>query len=125
MSVEDPLLPEYPVVKHVTRDTPRDAGDRVLATRDHLVIKDWANRLAAEPATGEASASGSATSLRITDGGSGLRFNFPGIGRFRTISWEEWLDHFNRYDLTFVFENPAFSAPPSGRYRIVRTLDLR
>jgi hypothetical protein len=125
MRVEDPLLPEHPVVRQVTRDSPRDANDRILATRDHAVIKDWARRLAAEPATGEASASGAATSLKVTDGGSGLRFNFPGVGRFRVISWEEWLDHFNRHDLTFVFENPGSSSPPSGRYRIVRTADLR
>src|SRR5215471_1401256 len=125
MSVENPLLPDYVRVRHVTRDTPRDAGDRVLATRDHALIKEWARLLAAEPATGEASASGAATSFTVNDGGSGLRFNFPGAGRFRAISWEEWLDHFNRHDLTFVFENAGWGAPPSGRYRIVRTEDLR
>jgi hypothetical protein len=112
-------------VKLVTRDTPHDAADTVFATRDHVVIKEWARLLTAEPATGEASASGPATSLNVIDGGTGLRFNFPGIGRFRPISWEEWLDHFNRHDLTFLFENSRFGAPPSGRYRIVPTRDLR
>jgi len=125
MSIEDSLLPERPRVRNVTRDTPREAGDGVLSTRDHVVIKEWARLISAEPATGEASGSGPATSLAVTDGGTGLRFNFPGIARFRTISWEEWLDHFNRYDLTFVFETVGEGAPPSGRYRIVPTQELR
>src|SRR6186713_3152732 len=83
MSVQDPLLPDYSRVRHVTHDTPRGQDDTVLATRDPIVIKGWAKLLAAEPATGEASASGGATSMKVNDGGSGLRFNFPGIGRFR------------------------------------------
>jgi hypothetical protein len=78
----------------------------------------------AEPATGEESESGPASPLKIADGGSGLRFNFPGIGRFRVISWNEWFDHFNRHDLTFVFENPLARTPPNARYRVVRTADL-
>jgi len=125
MSAEDPLLPQHPRVKNVTRDTPHEAGDRVLSTRDHSVIKEWARLLSAEPATGEASGSGPATSLTVTDGGTGLRFNFPGIARFREIPWEEWLDHFNRYDLTFVFETAGAGSPPSARYRIVPTQELR
>lgn len=125
MSVEDPLLPEHPRVTNVTRDTSREAADGVLSTRDHAVIKEWARVLSAEPATGEASGSGPATSLTVTDGGTGLRFNFPGMARFRPISWEEWLDHFNRYDLTFVFETVGPGSPASGRYRIVPTQGLR
>src|SRR5262245_27336313 len=125
MSVQDPLLPEYSRVKVVTRDTPLDTDDRILATRDPVVIREWARLLTAEPATGEASASGAATSMKVNDGGSGLRFNFPGIARFRVISWNEWFDHFDRHGLTFVFEHSASNAPPSGRYRIVRTQDLR
>ena len=57
----------------------------------------------AEPATGEATASGPAT-LKVTDGGAGIRFNFPGIARFRPISWSEWFDNFDFHGLTFVFE---------------------
>jgi hypothetical protein len=62
--------------------------------------------------------------LKVNDGGSGLRFNFPGVARFREIDWTEWLDHFNRHDLTFVFENPRAQHPPSARFRLVRTEDL-
>jgi hypothetical protein len=40
----------------------------------------------------------------VNDGGVGIRFNFPGVGRFRPISWEEWFEHFDRNDLVFVYE---------------------
>ena len=76
---------------------------RAVTTRDHAVIKLWARRQQAVPATGEATASGPAT-VSVTDGGTGLRFNFPGIARFRPIPWEEWLAHFDAHGLTFVYE---------------------
>jgi hypothetical protein len=74
-----------------------------MATRDHDVIRAWAARHRAEPATGEATSSGPAT-VNVNDGGVGIRFNFPGTGRFRPISWTEWLDHFDRNRLTFVYQ---------------------
>jgi hypothetical protein len=42
--------------------------------------------------------------IDVNDGGAGIRFNFPGFGRFRPISWEEWFENFFRHDLVFVFE---------------------
>jgi DUF2934 family protein len=75
----------------------------VLASRDHDVVRRWAARHNAEPATGEATASGPAT-IHVTDGGVGIRFNFPAAARFRPITWDEWFDHFDRYHLTFVYE---------------------
>ncbi len=76
---------------------------RALATKDHDLIRRWTERHRAEPATGEATASGPST-IHVTDGGAGIRFNFPGLARFRPITWEEWFDHFDRHQLTFVFE---------------------
>jgi hypothetical protein len=76
---------------------------RALATRDHDLIRQWAERHNAEPATGEATSSGPAT-IRVADGGAGIRFNFPGYARFRPITWAEWLENFDRHQLTFVFE---------------------
>jgi hypothetical protein len=84
------------------RKTPK-SHLRALATKDHDLIQRWAERHGAEPATGEASASGPAT-LHVTDGGAGIRFNFPGFARFRPITWSEWFENFDRHDLTFVFE---------------------
>ena len=74
-----------------------------VATRSHDIIRAWATRHSAEPATGEATTSGPAT-VNMNDGGVGIRFNFPGVGRFRPISWEEWFEHFDRNDLVFVYE---------------------
>jgi Protein of unknown function (DUF2934) len=74
-----------------------------LATRDKEVIRRWAARHCAEPATGEATASGPAT-IDVKDGGAGIRFNFPAAARFRPISWEEWFENFDQYRLVFVYE---------------------
>jgi hypothetical protein len=74
-----------------------------LATRDPDVIRAWAARHSAEPATGESTRSGPAT-IHVNDGGVGIRFNFPGAGLFRPIAWSEWLEHFDRHHLTFVYQ---------------------
>jgi hypothetical protein len=69
------------------------------------MIRQWASHHQAEPATGEATWSGPATAS-VRDGGSGLRFNFPGYAPFRPIGWDEWFDHFDLHQLLFVFEGP-------------------
>lgn len=81
---------------------PNEPGN-AIHTRDHAVIRSWAARHHAEPATGEQTSSGPA-SVHVEDGGVGIRFNFPGFSRFRPISWTEWLDHFDRHGLLFVYE---------------------
>jgi hypothetical protein len=78
------------------------AAPRAIATRDHDEIRRWSARQQAEPATGEATASGPAT-IHVRDGGAGIRFNFPGVGRFRPIAWDEWFANFDRHKLTFVY----------------------
>ena len=124
MTINDPLVPPRRELKRVTRDDPANDTDTILATRDHEVIREWASMVRADPATGEDTESGPATARTVNDGGSGLRFNFPGFAAFRGISWTEWLDHFNRHDLTFVYENPRSTHPPSARYRLVSTAEL-
>ncbi len=81
----------------------------LVGTRERELVRAWADHQGAEPATGEATASGPAT-LDVNDQGTGLRFNFPGAGRFREVSWDEWLEHFATAELVFVFE----TAPPAG-----------
>jgi hypothetical protein len=78
-------------------------GMRTLSTRDHDLIRQWAERHKAEPATGEQTSSGPAT-VNVNDGGAGIRFNFPGVARFRPISWDEWFDNFDAHGLLFVYE---------------------
>ena len=76
---------------------------RALITTDHGLIRRWAARHSAEPATGEATASGPST-ITLNDGGAGIRFNFPGAARFRPITWDEWFQNFERHDLAFAFD---------------------
>jgi len=82
---------------------PERPGVRTHASRDHGEIRRWAAEHQAEPATGDATESGPAK-IAVNDGGGSLRFNFPGFGPFRPIDWEEWLAHFDRRRLVFVFE---------------------
>jgi len=96
-TVRDPLSTDPKAAAHERREI------RALMTRDHGVIQQWAGRHKAEPATGEATATGPAT-VTVNDGGAGIRFNFPSAARFRPISWEEWFENFDRHGLTFVYE---------------------
>jgi hypothetical protein len=128
MANEQPLLPPPDTMKRrvesVTRETEQDASAEVLSTRDEDVIREWASSVQAEPATGEATASGPASTVKVVDGGTGLRFNFPGVSSFRPITWAEWFEHFKSHDLTFVFDKPQQGQPPRARYRIVATSTL-
>jgi hypothetical protein len=107
----------------IHREVASSTGDitQVVFTRNHDAIKRWAAERRAEPATGEATRSGPAT-VTVNDGGAGIRFNFPGHGPFRPISWEEWLSNFDQHGCAFVFDDEP-SGPPSNRYRIVRARD--
>jgi len=85
-------------------DLPPDRpGVRTGRTRDHAEIRRWAALHQAEPATGEATASGPAV-RDVNDLGAGIRFNFPGFAPLRPITWEEWFDNFDRHDLVFIYE---------------------
>lgn len=86
------------------------ATPHLIGTRDHALIRAWADYHSAQPATGEETASGPAT-VDVNDQGTGLRFNFPAASRFRSVSWEEWTAHFDDAGLVFVFE--VHSADPS------------
>lgn len=74
-----------------------------IVTRDHDRIRQWAARHEAQPATGDATMSGPAA-IDVRDHGVGIRFNFPGLGRFRPITWDEWFNSFDSQGLTFVYE---------------------
>jgi hypothetical protein len=96
----------------------------ILATDDPALIREWARRHSAEPATGEATESGPAT-VDVHDGGTGIRFNFPAVAKYRPITWDEWFENFRQYDLVFLYERDAPGKTPSGRYRIVTNTTLR
>jgi hypothetical protein len=111
------LVPDAEALRHV--DAASDGASlapSMMVTDDADLIQAWAARHGAEPATGEATASGPAT-VDVRDGGAGIRFNFPGFGRFRPISWDEWFANLRRHGLLFVYEPGADEA--TGEYRLV------
>ena len=113
------LLPEEEPARRVdASEAGKQQPGAVMATDDREVIREWAARRDAEPATGEATPSGPAT-VDVQDRGAGIRFNFPAAAPFRPISWEEWFDNFTRHDLMFVFERDLPGRAPSARYRLV------
>ncbi len=95
--------PERELYSSAAERLSQGSGVRAVTTQNHEVIRAWAVRHQAEPATGEATASGPATT-HVSDGGTGLRFNFPGFARFRPITWDEWLAHFDEHGLAFIYE---------------------
>ena len=113
------LLHDDDAIRRVDRHTSMEQeSGGVLATEDHELIREWAERRNAEPATGEATESGPAT-LDVQDGGAGIRFNFPAAARFRPITWDEWFQNFTQYELMFVYEDDGPGQPKSTRYRLV------
>jgi hypothetical protein len=119
MPEERPLLPDDGPIRLVDRHSAAEQQPgAIVATDDHELIREWAAARGAEPATGEATASGPST-IDINDGGAGIRFNFPGARPFRPIPWSEWLVNFSRNDLMFVFECDSPGRPPTSRYRLV------
>ena len=123
MTVQGQLLPEQPHIAKVRAGEPVDSSSHVVFTRDHEVIRGWAAKRQAEPATGEATASGPAT-VDVKDGGAGIRFNFPGASLYRPISWDEWLANFDQHECAFVYDNDA-EQPLSSRYRIVKAAEWK
>jgi hypothetical protein len=121
--MSEPLLPPNEHVPEVTAERPAEPSAPVVATRDHALIRHWAQVRQAEPATGEATASGPATGMAVNDGGAGIRFNFPGAGRFRPITWDEWFQLFDLQGLAFVYDNDGHPESRSGRYRLVKAAD--
>ena len=130
MEPRSPLPDSSPVALIDAATEDRLADLCVVATQDHALIQRWAAKRHAEPATGEATESGPST-LSVNDDGTGIRFNFPGIGRFRPIAWEEWFRNFDAYSLVFVYERDEAKRTPSSRYRMLpidvlkRVADLR
>ena len=121
MKAQGELLPEQSHIPGVRANTPLPPSTQVVFTRDHDVIRQWAEKRQAVPATGEATVSGPAT-VDVKDGGAGVRFNFPGTGSYRPISWDEWFGNFDTHECAFVFDNDL-ADPGSNRYRIVKAAE--
>jgi hypothetical protein len=69
-----------------------------LATKNHDVIRHWAEERKATPATVPGTEKGGRPGV--------LNFDFPGYGGqdLQHISWDEWFKSFDQRDLTFRFQ---------------------
>jgi|SRR4051812_35369599 len=119
------LLPDEEPVAVIDTGSEHDHDEiSVVATQDPELIRRWAERRGAEPATGEATETGPGT-VHVQDGDAGIRFNFPGVGRYRPIQWDEWFQNFSHHELVFVYERDAPGHTPSGRYRLLKMESLK
>src|SRR3954452_22836941 len=119
------LLPDEEPVAVIDTGSEHDHDEiSVVATQDPELIRRWAERRGAEPATGEATETGPGT-VHVQDGDAGIRFNFPGVGRYRPIAWDEWLGNFVQHELIFVYERDTPGKTPSSRYRLIKVDALR
>ena len=120
MAKEFSLVPGVaPIVLLTADNEDRLPEVPVAATRDHQLIQRWAVQHKAEPATGERTSSGEST-VNVSDGDAGIRFNFPGAGLFRPITWDEWFDNFETHELVFVYERDQTGRSANYRYRLVK-----
>ncbi len=112
------LLPDRVLYKWITDPDQRaDHDGQTLLSRSRAVISRWAQARGAQPATGVGK-------VDIQDGGATIRFDFPGLGRLKPMSWADWFRVFEQENLVFVFEDQTQEGLPSHTYRLVRMDDL-
>jgi hypothetical protein len=93
-------------------DEHEERPGRSLLTRDHEVIRRWAQERGARPATVPGTEH---------DGHLGvLRFDFPGYGgdELRAVSWDEWFDAFDARGLDFVYQEHKSDGSVSSFFRL-------
>lgn len=84
---------------------------QTLATRSHAVIKAWADRRGARPATATRGDDGRARTLRMD-------FGEP-TDALETIEWQEWLGVFDERDLVFLYQEEKADGGESNFFRLV------
>jgi hypothetical protein len=92
-------------------DEPERPG-RSLATTSHDVIRQWAERRDATPATVEGTEHGDHLGV--------LRLDFPGFGgdKLRHVSWDEWFKTFDERGLNFLYQEERSDGTPSNFFRL-------
>lgn len=95
-------------------DDHEDREGQSLATRDHDVIRRWADARKAAPATAGDAKRGRGVGV--------LRMDFPGYGgkRLKKVSWQAWFETFDRNDLVFLFQEHKADGSPSNFFRLNR-----
>jgi hypothetical protein len=99
--------------KEVRRtDEHEDREGQTLVTRDHDVIKRWAEERGAKPATVPGTEH---------EGRPGvLRMDFPGYGgeNLQHISWDEWFSSFDARNLRFKYQEHKADGAQSNFFRL-------
>lgn len=96
-------------------ESPKEHEDRPgqsLATRNHQVIRRWAQERRAKPATVPGTEHNGRPGV--------LRFNFPGYGgrRLQEISWDRWFQSFDERNLIFRFQEHRRDGNQSNFFRL-------
>ncbi|MGW4367116.1 hypothetical protein ACWEKT_15865 [Nocardia takedensis] len=102
---------EAPGTRHqVVERSPRAV--RTHVTRDHAVIRRWAEQRGARPATMPGSEYGGELSV--------LRFDFPGYGGavLRPVDWEQWFAAFDARRLEFRYQDDRADGSRSNFNRL-------
>ena len=82
-------------------------------TTDHEVIRKWAEKRGAVPATVEGTERG--------DEEAGLlRFEFKKDSRLEEIDWDAFFDKFDESGLTFLYQDKTASGKTSRFHKFVR-----
>lgn len=94
-----------------TDDDPERPG-RSLVTTSHDVIREWAEKRDAVPAT--------VPGTEHDDHLGVLRFDFPGYGGddLRQVTWDEWFDTFDQRRLNFIYQEERSDGSPSNFFRL-------
>jgi hypothetical protein len=92
------------------KDRPDHDGE-TLATREHEVIKRWAEERKATPATVPGTEHGDHLGV--------LRFDFPGYGGkdLQEVSWDEWFQTFDDRKLVFLYQEKMKNGNQSNFFR--------
>ncbi|WP_345495011.1 hypothetical protein [Nocardia callitridis] len=87
-------------------------AEGISATTSHDVIRQWAQKRGAAPAT----MPGSEYNGRLEM----LRFDFPGYGGagLRRVGWDEWFATFDAHQLRFLYQEDRADGRPSNFNRL-------
>ncbi len=93
-------------------DEHEDRPGQSLATRNHDVIRQWAEERQAIPSTVESTE---------RDGRPGvLRLNFPGYGgeNLKEVDWDAWFSTFDERGLIFIYQEHKADGSTSNFLRL-------
>jgi hypothetical protein len=88
-----------------------DHDGQSLVTRNHEVIKSWAEERKAKPATVPGTEHGDRIGV--------LRFNFEGYGgdRLQEVDWDDWFQTFDERNLVMLYQEKLKNGNQSNFFR--------